>query len=116
MKSTQNIKEVTRREKDEHCGSPCLVEKTIKVIGSKWTLLILHNIIEGKNRFGILQRSMKGISTKTLSVRLQEMEKEGIIKRHVFAEVPLHVEYSVTEKGKSLRSIIDQMANWSGSA
>ncbi len=94
------------------CGVPCSVEKTMRVIGSKWTLLILHNIMEGNNRFGMLQRSMEGISTKTLSVRLQEMEKEGIIKRKVFAEVPLHVEYSLTHKGKSLRSIIDQMAQW----
>ena len=90
----------------------CSVEKTIKIIGSKWTLLILHNLIEGNNRFGQLQRQLHGISTKTLSVRLQEMEKAGIIHRKVYAEVPLHVEYSVTEKGKSLKGIIDQMASW----
>lgn len=90
----------------------CAVEKTIKIIGSKWTLLILHNIIEGNNRFGQLHRQLSGISTKTLSVRLQEMEKEGIISRTVYAEIPLHVEYFVTEKGKSLKGIIDQMAQW----
>jgi len=90
----------------------CSVEKTMKIIGSKWTLLILHNLIEGNNRFGSLQRQLHGISTKTLSVRLQEMEKAGIITRKVYAEVPLHVEYSVTEKGKSLKGIIDQMATW----
>jgi DNA-binding HxlR family transcriptional regulator len=90
----------------------CSVEKTIKIIGSKWTLLVLHNIIEGNNRFGQLQRQLSGISTKTLAVRLQEMEKEGIITRQVFAEVPLHVEYFATDKGRSLKTIIDQMANW----
>jgi DNA-binding HxlR family transcriptional regulator len=90
----------------------CAVEKAIKIIGSKWTLLVLHNIMEGNNRFGQLQRVLKGISTKTLSVRLQEMEKAGIIDRKVFAEIPLHVEYSLTEKGKSLKGIIDQMSRW----
>lgn len=95
-----------------HCGTRCSVVKTMKIIGSKWTLLILHNIMEGSNRFGQLQRSLKGISTKTLSVRLNEMEKAGILKRKVFAEVPLHVEYSLTDKGRSLQGIIDQMATW----
>lgn len=90
----------------------CTVAKTTKIIGSKWTLLILHNIMEGYTRFGQLQRRLTGISTKTLSVRLQEMEKAGMIKRKVYAEVPLHVEYSLTERGKSLKGIIDQMAAW----
>jgi DNA-binding HxlR family transcriptional regulator len=94
-------------------SNSCAVEKTIKIIGSKWTLLILHNIMDGNNRFGSLQRHLSGISTKTLSVRLQEMEKAGIIDRKVFAEVPLHVEYFATDKGRSLKGIIDKMANWS---
>lgn len=93
-------------------NAECAVEKTIKIIGSKWTLLILHNIIEGNNRFGQLQRALHGISTKTLSVRLQEMEKAGIITRTVYAEVPLHVEYFATDKGRSLKGIIDKMGNW----
>jgi DNA-binding HxlR family transcriptional regulator len=96
----------------EDCGTPCAVAKTMKIIGSKWTILVLHNIMEGNNRFGQLQRSLKGISTKTLALRLQEMEKEGIIKRKVFAEVPLHVEYFLTEKGESLKSIIELMEQW----
>src|SRR5687768_15599831 len=93
-------------------NNECAVEKTIKIIGSKWTLLILHNIFDGSNRFGQLQRQLRGISTKTLAVRLQEMEKAGIITRKVFAEVPLHVEYFLTPKGRSLKGIIEQMANW----
>jgi DNA-binding HxlR family transcriptional regulator len=99
-----------------HCGTHCGVAKTIKIIGSKWTLMILHNIMEGNNRFGALQRELKGISTKTLSVRLQEMERDGIINRKVYAEVPLHVEYSLTKKGTSLKGIIDQMAQWGETA
>jgi DNA-binding HxlR family transcriptional regulator len=91
----------------------CSVAKTIKVIGSKWTLLILHNLTDGTKRFGQLQRSLEGISPKTLSQRLQELEREKIIRKKVFAEVPLHVEYSLTEKGKSVGRIFKEMANWS---
>lgn len=100
---------------DRHCGAHCGVARTIRLIGSKWTLLILHHIMEGQNRFGQLQRALDGISTKTLSVRLQEMERDGIIDRKVYAEVPLHVEYFLTTKGKSLKGIIDQMARWGDS-
>lgn len=63
-------------------------------------------------RFGQLQRNLKGISPKTLSLRLKTLEKHGIVKKHVFAEVPLHVEYSLTPKGQSLKSIIELMENW----
>jgi DNA-binding HxlR family transcriptional regulator len=106
------ILQTASRNKSEHCAPNCGVAKTIKIIGSKWTLLILHNIMEGNNRFGVLQRQLPGISTKTLSVRLQEMERDGIIERKVYAEVPLHVEYFLTSKGRSLKGIIDQMADW----
>lgn len=90
----------------------CSVSKTLKIIGSKWTMLLLHNLFEGNIRFGQLQRAMEGISPKTLSLRLQELEKEGIINKKVFAEIPLHVEYSLTKKGKSLRDIFDAMEQW----
>jgi DNA-binding HxlR family transcriptional regulator len=90
----------------------CGVEKTLKIIGSKWTMNILHNLFSGTKRFGELQKSLLGISTKTLSVRLQELEKEKIISKKVFAEVPLHVEYSLTQKGKSLDDVFKKMAQW----
>lgn len=90
----------------------CGVEKTLKIIGSKWTMNILHNLFDGKKRFGELQKLLTGISTKTLSIRLQELEKEKIITKKVFAEVPLHVEYSLTQKGRSLDSIFKKMAQW----
>ena len=96
--------------RDTHAN--CAVAKTLKVVGSKWTMLILHNIFAGKKRFGELQRALPGISPKTLSLRLQELEKEDIIHKKVFAEVPLHVEYSLTEKGKSLRGIFRSLENW----
>lgn len=90
----------------------CKMSKTLKIIGSKWTMLLLHNLFEGNNRFGQLQRSMKGISPKTLSLRLQELEQEGIIKKKVFAEVPLHVEYSLTKKGQTLSEVFRAMDEW----
>jgi DNA-binding HxlR family transcriptional regulator len=90
----------------------CGVAKTLKVIGSKWTMMIVHNIFEGNNRFGSLQRALPGISPKTLSQRLQELETEQIISKKVFAEVPLHVEYSLTDKGKSLSGIFNSLAKW----
>jgi DNA-binding HxlR family transcriptional regulator len=96
--------------KDAH--NDCAVSKTLKIVGSKWTMLLLHNIFEGKKRFGELQRSLPGISPKTLTIRLKELERDGIISKKVFAEVPLHVEYSLTEKGKSLRGVFRSLENW----
>ncbi len=90
----------------------CGVEKTIKIIGAKWTILILHDLCEGTKRFGELQHSLKGISPKTLSLRLQQLEKSNIITKKIFKEIPLHVEYSLSPKGKSLRQIIDAMQKW----
>lgn len=90
----------------------CGVTKTLKVIGSKWTMLILHRLLEGTKRFGELERSLDGISPKTLSLRLQELEKEGLIKKKVYAEVPLHVEYTLSKKGESLNEIFQKMAQW----
>lgn len=90
----------------------CGVEKTLKIIGSKWTMNILHNLFSGKKRFGELQKLLNGISTKTLTIRLQELEKEKIIHRKVFTEIPLHVEYTLTKKGESLGDIFKKMAKW----
>lgn len=96
----------------EFINGNCAVAKTLKIIGSKWTMLILHNLFDGKKRFGQLQRSLVTISPKTLSQRLQELEKDGIITRKVFTEVPLHVEYNLTGKGLSLKKLFQDMADW----
>lgn len=96
--------------KESHIN--CSVAKTLKIIGSKWTILLLHNIFEGRKRFGELQRALPGISPKTLSQRLQELEREGIISKKVFAEVPLHVEYTLSEKGKSLHGVFRSLEKW----
>lgn len=88
------------------------VTKTIKIIGSKWTILIIRELFDGTKRFGELQRALIGISPKTLSVRLQELEKHGIVRKKVFKEIPLHVEYSLTDRGRSLSAIIEAMREW----
>ena|SRR5579859_7795334 len=90
----------------------CSVAKTIKIIGSKWTILLLHQLLEGNKRFGELQRALPGISPKTLSQRLKELEKEKLITKKIFAEVPLHVEYYLTKKGESVQEIVKLMEEW----
>lgn len=90
----------------------CGVEKTLKIIGSKWTMNIIHILFNGKKRFGELQKLLTGISSKTLSQRLRDLEREKIVSRKVFTEIPLHVEYSLTEKGKSLDDIFKKMSQW----
>jgi DNA-binding HxlR family transcriptional regulator len=95
-------------ERHSHSG----LAKTLQVIGDKWTITLIHNIFQGKNRFGQLQREMKGISPKTLSIRLKELEKEAIISKKIFPEIPLHVEYYLTEKGKSLGKVMQVLDEW----
>lgn len=92
--------------------SKCGVTKTLKVIGSKWAMHILHNLFDGKKRFGELQRNLEGISPKTLTLRLRELEKEGLIGKKVYPVIPLHVEYSLTNKGKSLKDMFNKMRTW----
>lgn len=81
-------------------------------MGSKWTILILYALCGGTKRFGELQRLLEGISPKTLSERLTQLEEQDIVSKKVYAEVPLKVEYSLTEKGKSLKKIIMQLDQW----
>jgi DNA-binding HxlR family transcriptional regulator len=92
----------------ESCG----VENTIKIIGKKWTVLIIRDLCDGTKRFGELLRSLGKISPRTLSLRLNQLERAGIVRRKVFKEVPLHTEYSLTAKGESLRDIIIKMRQW----
>ena len=90
----------------------CPIEKTLSIIGGKWTILILRDLSSGTKRFGQLQKSLKGISPKTLSSRLQELEKEGIVTKEVYPEVPPRVEYSLTTRGESLRNILLALIEW----
>lgn len=97
-------------------GNPnekCPIEAAIDIIGSKWTFLIIRDLlIDGTIRFGELQRSLDGISPKTLSLRLRELESYGLVKRIVYPEVPPKVEYELTQKGKSLETIFIELKKW----
>lgn len=90
----------------------CVVERTADVIGGKWTTLILRDLLQGTRRFGELRASLGSVSPKTLTDRLRELERDGIITRTVYPEVPPRVEYKLTDKGKALRPVIDAMAAW----
>jgi DNA-binding HxlR family transcriptional regulator len=87
----------------------CPVARTAEIISGKWTLLIIRDLVSGVKRFNQLERSLHGISPKTLSERLRSLEEEGIIVRQTFAEVPPRVEYSLTEKGYDLVGVIESM-------
>jgi len=82
------------------------------VIGSKWTLLVIRDLASGTKRFNELEKSLQGISAKTLSERLRSLETEGILVRQAFAEIPPRVEYSLTEKGEALLTLIDSMREY----
>ena len=91
----------------------CPVETCVQLIGSKWRLLIMRDLLMNESmRFGQLQRSVGKVSQKVLTSNLRDMEEAGLIVRRVYPEVPPHVEYSLTETGKSLKPIIDAMWDW----
>ncbi|RDI39188.1 winged helix-turn-helix transcriptional regulator [Falsibacillus pallidus] len=88
------------------------VEATLEVIGGKWKVVILCLLKEGDKRFSELQRAMPVVTKKMLSQQLRELEKDGIINRTVYDEIPPKVEYSLTEEGESLREILNLMCAW----
>jgi DNA-binding HxlR family transcriptional regulator len=87
----------------------CPVSRTAEIICGKWTLLIIRDLARETQRFCQIERSLSGISPKTLSDRLHALEREGIVRRQTFGEVPPRVEYSLTEKGRDLAEIIEAM-------
>lgn len=90
----------------------CPVETTLTLIGDKWKVLILRDLLTGTKRFGELKKSVGGVSQKVLTAQLRDMEESGLLTRKVYAEVPPRVEYSLTELGHSLHPILDAMWNW----
>ncbi len=90
----------------------CPVATTVQMIGSKWKLLIMRNLLARPWRFNELQKDLDGISQKVLTDSLRSMEADGIITRTVFPEVPPRVEYSLSELGESMRPIIKSMEEW----
>ncbi len=90
----------------------CPVATTVQLIGSKWKLLILRNLMVRPWRFNELKKSLEGISQKVLTDSLRAMEDDGIITRTIYAEVPLRVEYALSDMGESMRPILDSMEVW----
>ena len=87
----------------------CPVETTLMLIGDKWKVLILRDLMQGTKRFGELKKSVGNVSQKVLTAQLRAMEENGLLTRTVYAQVPPKVEYTLTELGKSLRPILDAM-------
>ena len=91
----------------------CPLDNTSKLIGKKFTLLILRNMMSNQTRFNQFIETIEGMNPKTLSTRLKEMEKNGLISRKIYHETPIRIEYFLTEKGSALKSILDQMVTFS---
>jgi DNA-binding HxlR family transcriptional regulator len=87
----------------------CPVCATAEIVCGKWTLLVIRDLAEGRSRFCELERSLDGISPRTLSLRLRALEEEGIVRRQTFPEVPPRVEYALTDKGRALVPLIEDM-------
>ena len=90
----------------------CPVETTLMLIGDKWKVLILRDLMLGTKRFGELKKSIGSVSQTVLTAQLRDMEEKGLVHRQVYAEVPPRVEYSLTDLGRSLKPILDAMQTW----
>lgn len=90
----------------------CPVETTLMLIGDKWKVLILRDLVDGTRRFGELKKSIGSVSQKVLTAQLRDMEHKGLVSRKVYAEVPPRVEYTLTEFGYSLKPVLDAMQSW----
>ena len=90
----------------------CPVETTLMLIGDKWKVLILRDLMDGTKRFGELKKSIGHVTQKVLTAQLRDMEEKGLLTRKVYAEVPPRVEYTLTETGYSLKPVLDSMVVW----
>jgi DNA-binding HxlR family transcriptional regulator len=91
---------------------PCPVSACAEILAGKWTILLIRDLAAGRTRFCELERSLEGISPRTLSLRLRALEEQGVVQRRTFPEVPPRVEYSLTEKGRALVPIIEGMRTY----
>jgi DNA-binding HxlR family transcriptional regulator len=90
----------------------CPVAKAVRILDGKWTILVIRDLLVGTKRFSELRASLAGISPKTLTDRLRELEEEGLVSRVMHAEIPPRVEYSLTERGRTLEPVIEALAAW----
>jgi DNA-binding HxlR family transcriptional regulator len=93
-------------------GSECPIETTLDILGGKWKGMALHRLLTGTTRFNELRRAMPGITQRMLTRQLRELERDGVIQRRVYAEVPPKVEYSLTAFGMTLGPILHAMNEW----
>lgn len=100
-----------KKKKSDNGKQLCPIETVIKLIGNKWKVYILRDLLDGKKRFGELKNTT-GASQKSLTTHLREMEDSGLLERQVFPEVPPRVEYTLTDIGYSLAPVLDSMAQW----
>ncbi len=90
----------------------CPVCACAEIISGKWTLLVIRDLADGSRRFCELERSLEGISPRTLSLRLRSLEEQGVVERHTYPEVPPRVEYALTDKGRDLAPLIEDMREY----
>lgn len=98
---------LTREELPE-----CPVATTVQIIGNKWKILIIRNLLSAPQRFSEIKKTIPGISQKVLTDNLRALESDGLLIREVFAEVPPRVVYSLSELGKTLKPVLDAMGDW----
>ena len=103
---------VTHTARDQRDQVVCPVARTAEIVSGKWTLLIIRDLTTGTQRFSELERSLEGISPKTLSERLSTLERMGIVSRQTYAEVPPRVEYRMTERGQTIIPLLFALAEW----
>jgi len=101
-------REMRMQRKDQQCPA----ERTLDIIGGRWKVLILWQLFQGERRFSELFRALAGITQKMLTQQLRELEKDGIVHRQVYPQIPPKVEYSLTPLGESLRPVVDAMCAW----
>jgi DNA-binding HxlR family transcriptional regulator len=90
----------------------CAVEDTLRVIGGRWKVMVLYYLVDATRRFNELNRLLAGISARTLAQQLRELERDGVLRRRAYAEIPPRVEYSLTELGRSLKPVLRAMHDW----
>ncbi|MGC5781582.1 winged helix-turn-helix transcriptional regulator [Methylobacterium sp. NFXW15] len=100
------------RRHQGHCSPGCAVEATLQLIDGKWKGVILYHLLEGTLRFNEIRRRLTSVTQRMLTTQLRELEADGLIARKVYAQVPPKVEYSLTERGRSLEPVISALKAW----
>ena len=93
-------------------NTQCPAEFTLAIIGGRWKIPIIFHLLAGRKRFSVLSRAITGVTQKMLTQQLREMERNGLVRRQVFAQVPPKVEYSLTDLGTSLEPVVEAMCRW----